>query len=91
MSLQVTKIFDKAFVFPVFSRKRLKKQKKQETEKSVETGKIRKNEKFRKKRNHSAGQLLGSTIAIISVHVPGLHTWSSAGQGAPKQWKAGWF
>ena len=33
----------------------------------------------------------GSTIAIISAHVPGPHMWASAGPGqsssTPKQWK----
>ena len=37
-------------------------------------------------------QLLGSTIAIISAHVPGQHMWASAGQGpsssSPKQCKS---
>ena len=36
-------------------------------------------------------QLQGSTIAIITAHVPGLHMWVSAGQGpsssSPKQCK----
>ena len=29
----------------------------------------------------AVSQLRGSTIAIISAHVPGLHMWASAGQG----------
>ena len=40
----------------------------------------------------AVSQLRGSTIAIISPHVPGLHMWASAGQGlsssSPKQWKS---
>ena len=39
----------------------------------------------------AVSQLLGSTIAIISAHVPGLQMWASASQGpsssSPKQWK----
>ena len=43
----------------------------------------------------AVSQLRGSTIAIISAHVPGQHMWASAGpsgQGPsssyPKQWKS---
>ena len=39
----------------------------------------------------AVSQLRGSTIAIISAHVPGQHMWASAGQGpsssSPKQCK----
>ena len=40
----------------------------------------------------AVSQLRGSTIAIISAHVPGQHMWASAGPGpsssSPKQWKS---
>ena len=40
----------------------------------------------------AVSQLWGSTIAIISAHVPGQHMWASAGPGpsssSPKQWKS---
>ena len=41
--------------------------------------------------NEAISQLRGSTPAIISAHLPGLHMWASAGLGpnssSPKQWK----
>ena len=40
----------------------------------------------------AGSQLRGSTIAIISAHVPGPHMWASADTGpsssSPKQWKS---
>ena len=40
----------------------------------------------------AVSQLRGSTIAIISAHVPGQHMWASADPGpssrSPKQWKS---
>ena len=40
----------------------------------------------------AVSQLRGSTIAIISTHLPGLQMWASAGPGpsasSPKQWKS---
>ena len=40
----------------------------------------------------AVSQLQGSTITIISAHVPGLHIWARAGPGpsssSPKQWKS---
>ena len=40
----------------------------------------------------AVSQLRGSTIAIISAHLPGQHVWASGGQGpsssSPKQWKS---
>ena len=40
----------------------------------------------------AVSQLRGSTIAIITAHVPGQHMWASAGPGpsssSPKQWKS---
>ena len=45
-----------------------------------------------KKKPLEDSQLRGSTIAIISAHVPGPHMWASAGPGpsssSPKQWKS---
>ena len=42
--------------------------------------------------NLAVSQLRGSTVAIISAHVPGQHMWASAGPGpsssSPKQWKS---
>ena len=51
-------------------------------------------EKLRKREatDLAVSQLRGSTIAIISAHVPGQHMWASAGPGpsssSPKQWKS---